>query len=241
MKDISYQEIQGKRTTTKYYVTCVCDGQRKNIAWEDLVSDRYDASGEKVLSEEGDYTLYVVTTDGAGNVTRVPEQGTISFTIDKHAPEISSVNVIGKDSGQEQSMDPDGNYYLKEEAQLQINATDHFPTADAFIGIQGKLDGDAIPEEKHVLDVSPLAFLSEVYATEGRYVLTVGGQDKAGNVAAGVTKAVVVDKTGPKLSITGIGNAEMTTKSVRLRYESSDKNHDFGAYKVTGIEPRWTE
>lgn len=233
VKDISYQEIQGKRTTTKYYVTCVCDGQRKNIAWEDLVSDRYDASGEKVLSEEGDYTLYVVATDGAGNVTRVPEQGTISFTIDKHAPEISSVNVIGKDSGQEQSMDPDGNYYLKEEAQLQINATDHFPTADAFIGIQGKLDGDAIPEEKHVLDVSPLAFLSETYATEGRYVLTVGGQDKAGNVAAGVTKAVVVDKTGPKLSITGIGNAEMTTKSVRLRYESSDKNHDFGAYKVT--------
>lgn len=223
--DVSYSG-----TKTKYYVTCQYDGQSVTIPWDDFASTQYTDTTYKNLSAEGNYEIYAETTDSVGLTTR---SNTLQFTIDKQAPVIESVKVVKGLLKTEQNMDADDNYYVEDDAQLDVVATDHFPTEDASVWIKGTHSSATVPEESHAMTTSPLIFTSNTYSVEGRYVLTVGGKDKAGNPAVNVNKAVVVDKTAPELSIHGISNGEMTKDPVTLTYQAVDKNHDFDRYKVT--------
>lgn len=234
VKDISYKGTPAapcKRTTTKYYITCQYDGQNKSIIWNDFVSQQYEDLETKVFSQEGYYEIYAVTTDGAGNKTT---SNTLRFVIDKQPPVIDSVRVIKGGLATEQLANPDGIYYVNADARLDVQVTEHFPSPDSYIWVEGVLGANIIQQEQFAIVSSPYGFVTRVpYTAEGKYKATLTGRDKAGNVAVPVVKDIVVDKTSPQLSIAGIESGKMTRDAVSLTYRAEDKNHDFAQYKVT--------
>ncbi len=236
VKDISYKAApapadQKKRTTTQYYVTCQYDGQSKTVAWDDFVSNQYEDSDKQTFSQEGYYEVYAVTTDGAGNKTT---SNTLKFAIDKQPPVIESVRILKGRMQPEQFANPDGTYYVNEDARLDVQVTDHFPSPSTYIFVKGELENAIVQDEAFAITSSPYQFLTNIpYTAEGKYAVLLTGKDKAGNESAPVARDIVVDKTSPKLSIEGIESGKMTRDAVSLTYRSVDKNHDFDQYKVT--------
>lgn len=236
VKDISYKAApapadQKKRTTTKYYVTYRYDGQSRTVAWDDFVSDQYEDLDKQTFSQEGYYEVYAVTTDGAGNKTT---SNTLRFAIDKQPPVIESVRILKGRMQTEQFANPDGTYYVNEDARLDVQVTDHFPSPSTYIFVKGELENTIVQDETFAITSSPYQFLTNIpYTAEGKYAVLLTGKDKAGNESAPVARDIVVDKTSPKLSIEGIESGKMTRDAVSLTYRSVDKNHDFDQYKVT--------
>lgn len=225
VSDVSYRE-----TTTKYYITCKYDGLVVLISQDEFRSRDYVDYSDVVLSKQGNYEIYAVTRDGAGNETR---SGKLSFTIDKEAPVVESVRVLQGNLLEERTADTEGIYYLNADGRLEVRVSEHFPTGDAFACVTGKMGGDEVQKETYLLTESPREFITATpYSREGSYAVSLTGRDKAGNEIMEVTKTIVVDKTRPELSISGIASGKMTREPVTITYQVTDKNHAFENYCV---------
>lgn len=226
VSDVSYT-----KTKTVYYVTRTYDDNQRPISWDDFQSTKYTDSTDRAAYLEGNYEVYAVATDGAGNETK---SNVLTFAIDKHAPLIESVHVIAGALGEEKTADVDGVYYLNEDGRLEITASDHFPAKNTYIEVEGKLHGNVMQQERHSILTQTQYFVTQTpYAEEGKYAIEIGGKDQAGNIVDMLYKDIVVDKTSPVLSILGIEDGTLTKDAVTLTYQAVDKNHDFDRYQVT--------
>lgn len=226
VSDVSYTQ-----TKTTYYVTRSYDDTQRPITWDEFQSTQYKDSTDRSAYLEGYYEVYAIAKDGAGNETK---SNILTFAIDKHAPLIESVHVIAGVSGEEKTADADEVYYLNEDGRLEITATDHFPAKNTYIEVEGKMQGNMMQQERHSILEQMQHFITRTpYADEGKYAVEIGGKDQAGNIVDLLYRDIVIDKTSPQLSISGIQEGTLTKNAVTLTYQAVDKNHDFDQYKVT--------
>ncbi|MGN0155519.1 MAG: Ig-like domain-containing protein [Lachnospiraceae bacterium] len=229
VKDVSYTN-----TNTVYVATRKLDGQTYNEDIAGFTLQTYEETYYRDVEKEGNYEIYAVTTDSAGNKTT---SNTLNFVIDKTAPVL---RISGTEEGS----------FNKDSVTLTFHCTESFyETNNVNIRVNRILDGNTIT--KYITDFPKdrkQASLSQIFSDEGTYEITFTATDKAGNVADSKTISFTVDKTKPMLSIAGINEGEMTREPVTLTYESQDRNHDFASYRVTGRrttlsggEVTWTE
>lgn len=184
-------------------------------------------------TRDGDYTFGIQYTDLAGN--RAKEigfaEGTAAgkaFTIDKTIPKFT----ISYDNNAAQN----GNYY-KASRTATIRVIEHNFDASRVIpkitaSDNGKNIGTpGISSWKHKGDVHTATI---TYSADALYTFDISMKDKAGNEAQDYAEEkFYVDKTMPKLTITGVKNHSANTGDVIPVVSFSDTNFDSGHSTIT--------
>lgn len=204
----------------------------------------WEGAGETVLrtlsfDEEGNYTVSIEGNDKAGNAG---VKKTVNFRIDKTAPIITQESVL-----------KNGAYY-KSSVELKGSIEEfNFLDADITIKILRTVDGTQYEEASDVIKMTKKKQdFSYLLEKEGKYEIKVTAKDSAGNEAESLTLSFVMDKTAPKLLISGksgdkdIFDGDQLTEDVRLTYQTTDRNHDFLQYSIyvvrtdlNGVEETW--
>ncbi|MBO0961669.1 Ig-like domain repeat protein [Neobacillus sp. MM2021_6] len=140
---------------------------------------------------EGDYQLVINVKDKAGNVA---EQQSLLFTIDHTVPVVS--------------IDP----AFTEKRYFNQNTDFQFKISDTNLRVTGNelsVMKDGSPFSK----AGQLALLAGTkdsgvgaytFTEDGDYSVTLGATDTAGNVGVQEKRAFIIDKTAPRLTITGV-------------------------------------
>ena len=185
------------------------------------------------VAEDGDYTFGIQYTDLAGNRAKDISfaEGTAAgkaFTIDKTIPKFT----ISYDNNAAQN----GNYY-KASRIATIRVTEHNFDASRVIpkitaSDNGKNIGTpGISSWKHKGDVHTATI---TYSADALYTFDISMKDKAGNEAQDYAEEkFYVDKTMPKLTITGVKNHSANTGDVIPVVSFSDTNFDSGHSTIT--------
>lgn len=220
--DIHITNSDGKSPTLSKWRKINGTGNKDNTKWQATVS--YD--------KDGDYTFSIGYSDLAGwtcakeNVDYGENRAPIRFTIDKTKPTIkvtydnnSAVNSNYYKSNRvatieinEHNLDPNG--ADKNRINISLNATDDgkaisIPKVSAW-----KTSGN-----KHTATIR--------YDEDGLYTFDISVIDKAGNISAKFTQQkFYIDKTAPKLEISGVKDNSANKGDVIPVISYSDTNYD---------------
>lgn len=187
---------------------------------------------------DGDYTFDIACADMAGNPCSEETfaEGTMAgnkFTIDKTVPVIS----VSYDNNDYQN----GNYFKAErtatisitEHNLQPNGADRdrivITTTAADDGteiVAPGISGWSTYGDRHTATIT--------YSADAHYTFDIAVKDKAGNDAADfAAQDFYVDKTAPKLEITGVKNSSANKGKVSPVVTYSDTNFDASQVQIT--------
>lgn len=186
---------------------------------------------------DGDYEFGMECTDLAGNTcTDVSYGGSVAptaFTIDKTVPVIA-VTYDNNDARNtnyykaertatvvitEHNLDPNG--ADRDRIQVTVSASDDGAEVTA-----PAISGWNTVGDRHTAVIR--------YAQDARYSFDIAVKDKAGNVAADYpAETFYVDKTAPKLEITGVKNHSANNGDVIPVVSYSDTNIDENQVKIT--------
>ncbi len=184
-------------------------------------------------TRDGDYTFGIKYTDLAGNRAKDINfaEGTAAgeaFTIDKTVPKF----MISYDNNAAQN----GNYY-KASRTATIRVTEHnFDGSRVIPRITASDNGKnigtpGISSWKHKGDVHTATIN---YSADALYTFDISMKDKAGNEAQDYAEEkFYVDKTMPKLTITGVKNHSANAGDVRPAVSFRDTNFDPGQSMIT--------
>lgn len=180
------------------------------------------------FAEDGDYTFSLAVTDLAGNRTEYGQ--TDAFIIDRTAP------VLTVSFGREQSQN--GSYYASARtAGIEILERNFDPSL-VEVTVTAE-DGASVPSlsgwgrdgEKNR---AVLPFLED-----GIYRLRISGTDRAGNpMEPYETEQFVIDRTPPKIEITGVEHQSANSRAVAPRIQCSDRNYAQGrtSIRLEGVQ-----
>lgn len=122
-------------------------------------------------------------------------------------------------------------YYLNKEAQVSFEVTEvNYSTAWVSI-IENSQTADGFP---CLMEGNPYSY-GKRYGRDGSYHVYGTAQDKMGNIGKSRAVDFVIDTIDPVISISGIGNGDMTRAKVNLTFRAKDVNHDFREYKISVI------
>lgn len=186
-------------------------------------SNQIYLTNRDLFTEEGQYTVTITGKDLAGN--EPAEVTKVRFRIDNTKPVITQTSALRN------------NEYYNQSVVFQYKIKEfNFNDTDASIEVTRKIDGRVIPEitgDAGKLVLNGLESGFQYNCNEpGAYTIKIQAKDKAGNEAAPYIISFVVDKSAPKLSISGVENKYMTKEPVTLVFQAKDQNHDFDEYKI---------
>ncbi len=184
-----------------------------NLGTEDT-SSPYSISWNTTGASNGAHTLTAVARDAAGNMTT---STVINVTVDNSAPTVSITSPVSS---------------TRVTDTISINATASDNTSVA--GVQFKLDGANLGAE----DTSSPFSLSwnTATTTDGTHSLTAVARDPAGNTTTSSVITVIVDNTGPTVSVTApSAGALVSGSAVTVSGTASDSAGIAGIqFKVDG-------
>lgn len=205
--DLHYQVIQTKpdqATTTSQY----------------LATDARSFT----FGEEADYTMNFYAIDMANNQSTTRS---ISFRIDKAAPELTISGVAGGSSSNATTV----SFSMKEA---------FWKDASGVITIYRKA-GDGSEESLYkTVNVTPTAFetvISETLTETGVYRMEFKASDRVGH-SASKEQTFTIDREAPVITLSGVNNFDVTDQTVELRAEIAD---DFYSSKTVSIEGTKTD
>lgn len=212
VRDAAYDTCRGE-----IYVEREIDGFRTTVAVSDIYPTSNDDTSYRTFSEEGYYTAYFTVVDGAGNST---VSNTVHFTVDKTAPVL---NISGTTEGS----------INKSDVTLDFSVVESFyDTNTVDITVEKEIDGVTTTRKINgLLNISKTSNISSTFTEDGRYRVTFTSVDRAGNVALQKTITFTVDKTAPKISMSGTTNYLVTSRNVVL--SSSIIESFYGTNKIT--------
>lgn len=180
------------------------------------------------FAEDGDYTFSLAVTDLAGNRTEYGQ--TDAFTIDQTAP------VLTVSFDQEQSRN--GLYYgTGRMARIEILEHNFDPSfVEVSVTAEDGAEAPALSGWRTARDESwaELSFLDD-----GIYQFRIAGTDLAGNpMEPYETERFVIDRTPPKIEITGVEHRSANPGPVTPRIQCSDRNYDLGqtSIRLEGVQ-----
>lgn len=174
---------------------------------------------QHLFNQDGDYQIFVKAKDKAGNEASADWQ----FTIDNAKPVITISN----------SAENGGYYNEATNKTVTVSVKErNYENNQVRIEATRKLEADGQKE--------PISFgswnntgeqsnLSQFFAEDGEYEVTVHAVDAAGNAADVKTVKFTVDKVTPELSISGVGDDEHYRTDMPVEFKLTDRNIDLGA------------
>lgn len=167
-------------------VTKTIDGQTTNIAMSRFLSLAKESSLQHTFTDDGTYTITFNATDLAGNVSIVK---TISFTIDKTAPELSFNGVT--------------NYLVTNNTvSLSSNVIESY-----YQGNKITITGTRTDIKGKISNIGPIEFTTNskegsrlsTFSEEGIYYIHMVSHDEAGNESEAEIN-FTIDKSAPVIS-----------------------------------------
>lgn len=170
--------------------------------------------------DEGEYTVSFYTLDMANNLS---ETRSVSFRIDKTAPDVSITGISG---GGTSANAANVSFVLKEA---------FWKDASGVVTIYRKA-GDGSEETLYkTINVTPKAYetvTTESLTETGIYRMEFTATDHVGHKST-VTQTFTVDREAPVITLTGVDNYDVTDKTVEFKAEVKD---DFYSTKTVSIE-----
>ncbi len=177
------------------------------------------------FSDEGDYTMNFYTLDMANNQSATRS---VSFRIDKTAPEVSISGVAG---GGTSANSANVSFVLKEA---------FWKDASGVITIYRKA-GDGSEETLYkTINVTPTAYetvTTESLTETGVYRMEFTATDRIGHKSS-TNQTFTIDREAPVVTLTGVNNYDVTDKTVEFKAEIND---DFYSSKTVSIEGKRTD
>ena len=177
------------------------------------------------FSDEGDYTMNFYTLDMANNQSATRS---VSFRIDKTAPEVSISGVAG---GGTSANSANVSFVLKEA---------FWKDASGVITIYRKA-GDGSEETLYkTINVTPTAYetvTTESLTETGVYRMEFTATDRIGHKSS-TNQTFTIDREAPVVTLTGVNNYDVTDKTVEFKAEIND---DFYSSKTVSIEGTRTD
>ncbi len=186
-----------------------------------------------LFAADADYTFDIAYTDEAGNKAPKAEfaENTVAanaFTVDNIDPKVS----VSYDNTSAQN----GNYYKAARTATIVITEHNFDSSRVAISLAATDDGANAPipgvstwrsnGDTHTATIS--------YTGDARYTFDIKVTDKAGRVFDGYNEDVFfVDKTAPKLEITGVENNSANRDDIIPVVTYSDTNWDPNLAKIT--------
>ncbi|MGN0437206.1 MAG: Ig-like domain-containing protein [Lachnospiraceae bacterium] len=215
VKDVSYTN-----TITNYVVKRTLEGREEDIAVAPLHSTNYETWDSFTMMAEGDYEIYGITRDSAGNTTT---SNSLRFVIDKTAPRLRVSGVgDGAVSGQTVSLT-----FECEEL--------HYETNTVNISVERILDGKV--DQYRINDfpcTGKMSSMSRSFTEDGNYVVTMSAVDKAGNEAAVQRIAFTIDRTSPVIRIEGSDNYQLWNRGPILTFMVEESYFTTNQVSITG-------
>jgi len=185
--------------------------------------------GAYTFTEDGDYSVTLASIDKAGNES-VQEKR--EFIIDQTPPRLT---ITGVDASA-------GNYhYYPEGKQVYVAVEDrNFAARDIELAVTK--DGKAISfgEWKKVYETTKVdssllvkSHVTKTLAEDGKYTMSLGLKDKAGNRSAIPQFGFTIDQTKPSIDIQGVENNAFYNTDKQVDVTINDKNLNLNTIKVT--------
>ncbi|MEH7355230.1 Ig-like domain repeat protein [Neobacillus drentensis] len=185
--------------------------------------------GAYTFTEDGDYSVTLASIDKAGN-EGVQEKR--EFIIDQAPPRLT---ITGIDTS------ADNYHYYPEAKQVSVVVEDrNFAARD--IEFEVTKDGKTISfgewkkvYEKTKVDPSLLvkSHVTKTLAEDGKYTISLGLTDKAGNRSAIPQFGFTIDQTKPSIDIQGVENNAFYNTDKQVDVTIKDKNLKLNTIKVT--------
>jgi len=165
--------------------------------------------------------IYKVTVSAAGPAGNRADEQTIQFTIDRNAPEIE---IVG----------PKQDSYNKNSEQATIKVTESFfETNEVNIQVIRELEEQSDDYDMGTWEnTGKVSELSHVFTKDGTYTIYVSAKDRAGNNAGRKTLTFTIDKTPPKLAITGVDDYQVTGKPLDVTFEVTEAYYDTNSVDI---------
>lgn len=178
-----------------------------------------DSHGEiRRFTDDGVYQVTVTAVDAAGN--RAME--TISFTIDRTAPQISINGVREGD-------------YSSNAVTVNFQAIESFfETNSVTINVQRRLNGTTYGSTVNFTNTGRISNVSRAFTEDGDYTITMTAVDRAGNVATPQTVNFTVDRTAPVVSLSGTRDYFVTGSEVTLNFSVIEAYFETNQVRIQG-------
>ncbi len=216
----SVEDVSYKNTKTVYYITRTLDGKSSTMSSTSFKAKEYTDSCTRKMTKEGQYTIYAITTDSAGNKTK---SNTLSFVIDKTAPKVEVSGVAeGSMSGSSVT------------AQFDCEES-FFATNDVKIEVERELDGQkTVREVTNFPKNAKKTSMKQTFSEDGTYRVIISAVDKAGNVAASQSLTFSVDATKPEIRIAGTENYQLWSTPPTVQFVVEESYYSENQVKITG-------
>ena len=184
-----------------------------------IPSEEKDRSFVK-LTHEGEYTIAVKAKDGAGNVTETKK---VSFVIDRTAPQLN-INGIDDDSVHGKNV------------RLQLSCyEDNYATEQIMINVErSHNDKNESYSLTPFMNNMPEECVVQEFSDEGEYDVTFDAVDKAGNKAQEKQIHFCIDKTAPKIRVTGTKAYEQFDRHVDISIGIEEYNYKDIKVEISG-------
>ena len=178
-----------------------------------------DSHGEiRRFTDDGVYQVTVTAVDAAGN----RDVKTISFTIDRTAPQISMNGVQDGD-------------YSSSAVTVNFQAIESFfETNSVTINVQRRLNGTTYGSTVNFTNTGRISNVSRAFTEDGDYTITMTAVDRAGNVATPQTVSFTVDCTAPVVSLSGIRDYFVTGSEVTLNFSVIEAYFETNQVRIQG-------
>lgn len=216
IKDVSYKE-----TKTVYKITRTLDGKEYPVSAAVFRSGSYEDRCNRKMIKEGQYKIYAVTTDSAGNKST---SNTLRFVIDKTAPKLSISGVAnGAMSGTA--------------VEVEFGCVESFyATNQVSIKVERELDGKTVSEELAGFPKNgKSSSMPYVFSEDGTYQIQISATDKAGNTAIPQTIVFSVDQTKPRIRITGTENYEQWKQPATVQFTVEESYYAENKVQIKGM------
>ena len=204
-----------------YYQVAITRPDQQTITSEYLQTQNRSFT----FGDEGDYTMNFYTLDMANNQSATRS---VSFRIDKTAPEVSISGVAG---GGTSANSANVSFTLKEA---------FWRDASGVITIYRKA-GDGSEETLYkTINVTPTAYetvTTESLTETGVYRMEFTATDRIRHKSS-TNQTFTIDREAPVVTLTGVNNYDVTDKTVEFKAEVND---DFYSSKTVSIEGTRTD
>lgn len=191
--------------TVRYFIDDECV---KTISFDELVTEfAYDVTATKTAEKVSGYSVSVEVTNNSHTTNRMSKQ----IYIDKEKP-IVELNGVKNGS----------HYKTSQTVIATVTDVSYNKTKTMYVvkrTLDGKTETMAMPvfHSNRTKDVN-----NHKYTKEGAYKIYAITTDGAGNKTTSKVKSFVIDKTAPKVAITGATNGSMNAGAVTLDFSCTD-------------------
>lgn len=206
VKDVSY-----KKTKTTYVVRKILDGKKSTVSLAAFRPGDYEDSCKRTLVMEGEYEIYAVVRDAAGNKSK---SNTLRFVIDKTAPKLT-ISGAPMDGVSASSVNVT---FTCEESFYQTN--------NVSVDIERTIDGKT---EKQKIEKFPKngksSSMIQTFDQDGTYQIQMQAVDQAGNKSITQMIRFIVDQTKPIIRISGTDNYQKWAEPLTVQFAVEESNY----------------